>query len=175
MNSFIDGSAFCPGAPKRVPSDSEKQLRVYTPSHVCHGYRQNSQKTECVLRRPPIENKIAGLNGHRSEQVKTSAEWSLPVFNPSSKMIHRTRFKCTSSLSRPVIIFHPQIMEKKIIRFNCARPAQCRCCYTCPGYISKDDILFVLFYFLFPTVNTFDLISSIQCFFSVADAHTVWV
>ena len=38
VNSFIDGSAFCPGAPKRVPSDSEKYLRVYTSSHVCHSH-----------------------------------------------------------------------------------------------------------------------------------------
>ena len=29
VNSFIDGSAFCPEALKRVPSDSEKHLRVY--------------------------------------------------------------------------------------------------------------------------------------------------
>ena len=36
VNSFIDGSAFCPGAPKCVPSDSEKQLRVYTSFHICH-------------------------------------------------------------------------------------------------------------------------------------------
>ena len=38
MNSFIDGSAFCPGAPKRVPSDSEKHLHVYTSSHKCHSH-----------------------------------------------------------------------------------------------------------------------------------------
>ena len=38
VNSFIDGSAFCPGAPKRVPSDSEKHLRVYTSSHNCHSH-----------------------------------------------------------------------------------------------------------------------------------------
>ena len=31
IHSFTDGSAFCPGAPKRVPSDSEKHRRdVYT-------------------------------------------------------------------------------------------------------------------------------------------------
>ena len=28
LYSFIDGSAFCPGPPKHVPSDSEKHLRV---------------------------------------------------------------------------------------------------------------------------------------------------
>ena len=47
-----DGSAFCPGALKRVPSDSGKHLRVYTSSHICHSHewhvdtatRQNSQK-----------------------------------------------------------------------------------------------------------------------------------
>ena len=64
VNSFIDGSAFCPGPLNRVPSDSEKHLRVYTSSctmlrpHVAcwHGSRTNSQKTECVLRRPPIRS-----------------------------------------------------------------------------------------------------------------------
>ena len=38
VNSVIDGSAFCPGAPKRVPSDSRKHLRVYTSSHKCHSH-----------------------------------------------------------------------------------------------------------------------------------------
>ena len=38
MNSFTDGSAFCPGAPKRVPSDSAKHRRVYTSSNVCHSH-----------------------------------------------------------------------------------------------------------------------------------------
>ena len=60
--TLIDGSAFCPGVPRRVPSDSEKQLHVYTSSHICHShewrvghsYRQNSQQTKCVLRRLPI-------------------------------------------------------------------------------------------------------------------------
>ena len=37
-NSFTDGSAFCPGAPKRVPSDSEKHRRVNTSSNVCHSH-----------------------------------------------------------------------------------------------------------------------------------------
>ena len=31
VNSFIDGSAFCPGAPKCVPSD-------YMSSHKCHSH-----------------------------------------------------------------------------------------------------------------------------------------
>ena len=38
IHSFTDGSAFCPGAPKRVPSDSEKHRRVYTSSNVCHSH-----------------------------------------------------------------------------------------------------------------------------------------
>ena len=38
MNSFTDGSAFCPGAPKHVPSDSKKHRRVYTSSNVCHSH-----------------------------------------------------------------------------------------------------------------------------------------
>ena len=39
VNSFTDGSAFCPGAPKRVPSDSAKHRRVYTSSNVCHSHK----------------------------------------------------------------------------------------------------------------------------------------
>ena len=38
IHSFTDGSAFCPGAPKRAPSDSEKHRRVYTSSNVCHSH-----------------------------------------------------------------------------------------------------------------------------------------
>ena len=38
IHSFPDGSAFCPGAPKRVPSESEKHRRVYTSSNVCHSH-----------------------------------------------------------------------------------------------------------------------------------------
>ena len=60
VNSFIDGSAFCPGAPKRVPSHSKKQLRVYTSSHICHSHKWRvdtaTGKTlkNGMLRRPPI-------------------------------------------------------------------------------------------------------------------------
>ena len=52
---------FCPGPPNRVPSDSEKHLRIHviphnvTPRVACwHGSQPNSHKKECVLRRPPI-------------------------------------------------------------------------------------------------------------------------
>ena len=76
MNSFIDGSAFCPGPPNRVPSDSEKHLRVYTssctmsrPRVACwYGSLTNSPKTECVLTpslwrpqiffRPPVGQRV---------------------------------------------------------------------------------------------------------------------
>ena len=59
MNSFIDGSAFCPGAPKRVHLDSEKHLRVSTSSHKCHSHvwcvdtatGKTLKKTECAFRR----------------------------------------------------------------------------------------------------------------------------
>ena len=37
-SELIDSSAFCPGAPKRIPSDSEKHVRVYTSSHKCHSH-----------------------------------------------------------------------------------------------------------------------------------------
>ena len=40
-----------------------------------HSYRQNSQKTECV-HRSAVKNKIAGLNGLRSEGVNKPSEWN---------------------------------------------------------------------------------------------------
>ena len=58
MNSFIDGSAFCPGAPKRVRSDSEKHLRLYTSSHVCHSH----------------EWRVDTATGKNGMRVKTSAD-----------------------------------------------------------------------------------------------------
>ena len=79
MKSFIEGSAFYSGAPKRVPLDSEKQLRVYTSSHICHSHKRRvdtatgktlkKRKACSDIRRSAVENKIAGLNGLRSEQV----------------------------------------------------------------------------------------------------------
>ena len=79
MNSFTDDSAFCPGAPKRVPSDSEKHRRVYTSSNVCHSHEWRvdtasgktfKKRNSCSdVRRSAVQNKIAGLNGLRSEGV----------------------------------------------------------------------------------------------------------
>ena len=53
MNSFIDGSAFCLGAPKRVPSDSEKHLRVYTviPCNHIEQLTSNVSKRIGIIRR----------------------------------------------------------------------------------------------------------------------------
>ena len=80
MNSFTDGSAFCPGAPKRVLSDSEKHRRVYTSFNVCHSHEwrvdtasgKTLKKRNACLHavRQAVEKKIAGLNGLRSEGVK---------------------------------------------------------------------------------------------------------
>ena len=83
MNSFTDGSAFCPGEPKRVPSDSEKHQRVqcmYTSSNVCHSHEwrvdtasgKTLQKRNACLHavRQAVEKQIAGLNGLRSKGVK---------------------------------------------------------------------------------------------------------
>ena len=80
MNSFTDGSAFCPGAPKRVPSDSEKHRRVYTSSNVCHSHEwrvdtafgKTLKKRNACLHavRQAVEKKIACLNVLRSEGVK---------------------------------------------------------------------------------------------------------
>ena len=79
MNSFTDGSAFCPGAPKRVPSDSEQHRRVYTSSNICHSHEWRvdtasgktlKKRNACSdVRRSAVQNKIAGSNGLRSEGV----------------------------------------------------------------------------------------------------------
>ena len=72
VNSFTDGSAFCPGAPKRVPSHSEKHRRVYTSSNVCdsHEWRVDTASGKTLKKRSAVEKKIACLNGLRSEGVK---------------------------------------------------------------------------------------------------------
>ena len=79
VNSFTDGSAFCPGAPKRVPSDSEKHRRVYTSSNVCHSHEwrvdtasgKTLKKRNACLHavRQAVEKKFPCLNGLRSEGV----------------------------------------------------------------------------------------------------------
>ena len=79
IHSFPDGSAFCPGAPKRVPSDSEKHRRVYTSSNVCHshewrvdtasGLTLNKQNACLHAVRHAVEKKVR-VHGLRSEGVK---------------------------------------------------------------------------------------------------------
>ena len=79
IHSFPDGSAFCPGAPKRVPSQSEKHRRVYTSSNVCHSHEwrvdtasgMTVKKQNACLHavRHAVEKKIACIHGLRSEGV----------------------------------------------------------------------------------------------------------
>ena len=86
IHSFPDGSAFCPGAPKRgpgapkrVPSDSEKHRRVYTSSNVCHSHEWRvdtasgltlKKQNACLHAvRHAVEKKIACIHGLRSEGV----------------------------------------------------------------------------------------------------------
>ena len=79
-NSFTDSSAFCPGAPKRVPSDSAKHRRVYTSSNVCHSHEwrvdtasgKTLKKRNACLHavRQAVEKIIACIHGLRSEGVK---------------------------------------------------------------------------------------------------------
>ena len=88
VNSFIAGSAFCSGPPNREPTDSEKWLRVHMLARTMarHGWRvdkalgQNTQKSECVLKRSPIHRstkKFHRLYGIRRELVKwTVSSWS---------------------------------------------------------------------------------------------------
>ena len=81
MNSFTDGSAFCPGAPKRVPSDSEKHTGVYTchPTFVTATSGVLTRASGKILKkrnaclyavRQAVGKKIVCLNGLRSEGVK---------------------------------------------------------------------------------------------------------
>ena len=70
------------GAPKRVPSDSEKHRRVYTSSNVCHSHEwrvdtasgKTLKKRNACLHavRQAVEKNIACIYGLRSEGVKTS-------------------------------------------------------------------------------------------------------
>ena len=80
IHSFPDRSAFCPGALKRVPSDSEKHRRVYMSSNVCHSHEcrvdtasgMTLKKRNACLHavRHAVETKIACIHGLRSEGVK---------------------------------------------------------------------------------------------------------
>ena len=80
VHSFPDGSAFCPGAPKRVPSDSEKHRRVYMSSNVCHSHEWRvdtasgltlKKQNACLHAvRHAVGKKIACIHGLRSEGVK---------------------------------------------------------------------------------------------------------
>ena len=82
IHSFTDISAFCPGAPKRVPSDSEKHRRVYTSSNVCHSHKwrvdtasgKTLKKRNACLHavRQAVKKKIVCIYGLRSEGVKLS-------------------------------------------------------------------------------------------------------
>ena len=94
IHSFPDGSAFCPGAPKRVPSDSEKHRRVYTSSNVCHSHEwrvdtasgMTLKKQNACLHavRHAVGKKIACIHGLRSEGVKKETPFkTLPVTTPS--------------------------------------------------------------------------------------------
>ena len=66
IHSFTDGSAFCPGAPKRVPSDSEKHRRVYTSSNVCHSHEWRVDTASGKT----LKKRNACIYGLRSEGVK---------------------------------------------------------------------------------------------------------
>ena len=82
IHSFPDGSAFCPGAPKRVPSDSEKHRRVYTSSNVCHSHKWRvdtasgltlKKQNACLHAvRHAVEKKSACIHGLQSEGVLKS-------------------------------------------------------------------------------------------------------
>ena len=102
IHSFPDGSAFCPGAPKRVPSDSEKHRRVYTSSNVCHSHEWRvdtasgltlKKQNACLHAvRHAIEKKIACIHGLRSE-IRSNNEFSsretkTPAIRMNTKMLN---------------------------------------------------------------------------------------
>ena len=84
MNSFIAGSAFCPGLPNREPTDSEKRLRVYKSSATMarHAWRVDKDSTKRHKNgnarldavRSAIPPKIVCLYGFRCELVKQTSE-----------------------------------------------------------------------------------------------------
>ena len=99
--SFPDGSAFCPGAPKRVPSDSEKHRRVYTSSNVCHSHEwrvdtasgMTLKKQNACLHavRHAVEKKIACIHGLRSEGVKLPRGYNLDLHVYMCTCIHYSK------------------------------------------------------------------------------------
>ena len=82
IHSFTDGSAFCPGAPKRVPSDSEKHRCVYTSSSVCHSHEwrvdtasgKTLKKRNACLHavRQAVEKKLRAYTASEAKGLKTS-------------------------------------------------------------------------------------------------------
>ena len=100
IHSFPDGSAFCPGAPKRVPSDSEKHRRI---SNVCHSHDwrvdtasgMTLKKQNACLHavRHAVEKKIACIHGLRSEGV-----------NSVNLTIFAHRLLCQIKKNKPSII-----------------------------------------------------------------------
>ena len=99
IHSFTDGSAFCPGAPKRVPSDSEKHRRVYTSSNVCHSHEwrvdtasgKTLKKQNACLHavRQAVGTKIACIYSLRSEGVKYIEIFTVVFLNHQGKVFHR--------------------------------------------------------------------------------------
>ena len=89
IHSFPDGSAFCPGAPKHVPSDSEKHRHVYT-SSVCHSHEWRVDTTSgmtlkkqnaCLHAvRHAVEKEIACIHGLRSEGVNNQIFAQIPSY-----------------------------------------------------------------------------------------------
>ena len=84
---------FVRGAPKRVPSDSEKHRRVYTSSNVCHSHEwrvdmasgMTLKKQNACLHavRHAVEKEIACIHGLRSEGVLK--HFFCKLFLPSSE------------------------------------------------------------------------------------------
>ena len=70
------GTEACSLGLRETPACIHVIQRLSQPRVACwHGFRQNSQKTECVFTRCPIggrKKKLRGLNGLRSEGVNIS-------------------------------------------------------------------------------------------------------
>ena len=103
MNSFTDGSAFCPGAPKRVPSDSEKHRRVYTSSNVCHSHEWRVDTASGKT----LRKRNACLHA-----VRQAVEKKLRVYGLRSEGVNKTTIKQVNSIKFLGVIIDENITWK---------------------------------------------------------------
>ena len=134
IHSFTDGSAFCPGTPKRVSLGLRE-----TPAciHVIQRlFRQNSQKTECVFTRCPTggRKKFACIHGLQSEGVKKNAIIPRLNFGKITLFVFYVRSNATN-----LNAFHNFSMEHIVIKMKLAQVA-CRMYIQCCALPVKPKV-----------------------------------